>query len=206
MFHFCICEFQEYWTFKNTEFSKILNAGKQETRYFFGSSKKKSVKKLNYHFLVLFIFQTRVIQKTPDLFFCGHKRKRNILDTKRNSKRGHLLVSNTITKTEMVSEKYLTPTVLVIHNTVKMLLSGAFWEFVLTYDISNQTLWEKKPALFWKQLNASRSMREEWENKWKKKTESQHVIKRIYSPVSCSIYLNNFLLYQPQIDSPLQAI
>lgn len=82
--------------------------------------KKKSVKKLNYHFVVLFIFQSGLTTKTPDLFFCRYKRKRNILATKRNSKRGHLLVSNTITQTEMVSEKYLIPTASVIHNTVKI--------------------------------------------------------------------------------------
>lgn len=62
-----------------------------------------------------------------------------MLATKTNSKRGHLLVSNTNTKTEMVSEKYLIPTALVIHNTLKTLLLGGFWEFVLTYDIPHQT-------------------------------------------------------------------
>lgn len=107
--------FQEYWILKNIKCRETGNK-----LFLCVIKKKKSVKKLNYHFVVLFIFQSGLTTKTLDLFFCRYKRKRNILATKRSSKRGHLLVSNTITQIEMVSEKYLILIASVIHNTVKI--------------------------------------------------------------------------------------
>lgn len=61
--------------FKNTGFSRKMNAGRWETRYFSVLSMRESDKKLIYDSVVLFMFQRRVIAKKQAYFSAGTRRK-----------------------------------------------------------------------------------------------------------------------------------
>lgn len=121
--------------FKNTEFSKILNAGKQEKRYFFVLSKNKRVKKAKLLCFCSVYIPKKSHHKTPDLFSICTKGKETYWPLKERARK---VISRSatpisaITNTETVSEKYLIPTASIIHNTLKTLLLGDCWEFVLT--------------------------------------------------------------------------
>jgi len=91
----------------NTEFS-TLNAGKQETRYFFVVIMRGSVKKHKKRFCSSVY--------VPDLFFCRYKSKRDILTTERKTKICQMPVSNIIIKTEMATKKYSIAIAKVIHS------------------------------------------------------------------------------------------
>lgn len=70
---------------------------------------RESVKKLNYYFMS----QIRVIIK-KNIFLYVEEEKERICYWEKEQ--GQLLISNTIIKTEMASEKYLIPIARVIHN------------------------------------------------------------------------------------------